>query len=181
MRWCLQRHPTTLRSEMQMPMQMEMEMAIDSFMQIYQSLNWCQRVKDVARLLVIKRSAEGLTFQFATRRDRMANRMVEKKNSIQDMQICKSTRWQFSAKSNMQLRQEFHCSLFSLCFSVLCSSLLTNFVNLYLPRAAHTNNPRNRLKQQREAITKSYCNPGQNPAPVAGPVPCSCSCACSLS
>jgi len=67
------------------------------------------KVKDVAKLLVIKRSAEGLTFQFATRRgqddlrhgweDRTGQNRTEQgrmedvmeENNIQDMQICKST------------------------------------------------------------------------------------------
>lgn len=75
---------------------------------------------------------------------------------------------------------------------------LTNFVNLYLPRAAHTNNPRNRLGQQcsnsNKQLQKVTVILGkvllQVPLPYHDPDPgresclvycCCCCCACSLS
>lgn len=81
-----------------------------------------------------------------------------RKQHAADMQICKSTH-----ADNFQPNQICNCSRnsqhvflsFSLTISLSLSlslllplGCLTNFVNLYLPRAAHTNNPRNRLGQQ---------------------------------
>lgn len=130
-----------------------------------------------------------------------------RKQHAADMQICKSTH-----ADNFQPNQICNCSRNSqhVCLSFPSHSLslslllplgcLTKFVNLYLPRAAHTNNPRNRLGQQCSSNSNKQLqkvtvilgkvllqvplprpSPGRESCLIYCHVYCCCCCACSLS
>lgn len=83
---------------------------------------------------------------------------TSRKQHAADMQICKSRR-----VDNFQPNQICNCSSMFPSRLHACSpspSFIcpchTNFVNLYLPRAAHTNNPRNRLEATMLPATSNY-------------------------
>lgn len=156
--------------------EMEMKLKIDSFMQIYQSLSLRIEVEDAARLPCHKAfERKAWHFNLQADADRSSSAVssrqqaaevsggrrqdtTSRKQHAADMQICKSRR-----VDNFQPNQICNCSSMfpsrlharypSPSFICPCH---TNFVNLYLPRAAHTNNPRNRLEATMLPATSNY-------------------------